>query len=254
MGNLLVKEHEVVVPGDKLADGLEFVPGIGTYRLGENIFSKRVGLIGVKGSVVKVVLLNGTYSPRRGDVVIGKVIEVGSSYWIVDIGEPFDVFLPLNAVARDYVDTAKTDITKILDINDYIIVEVFSVDRNKRIQGTMRGPGLYKIRGPGRLVKITSTKVPRLIGKKGSMIQMIKEFTNCRITVGQNGWVWVSGEPLDELIAIRAIMLVDKEAHTSGLTDRIRQMLEKATGKKIELKAEAEETNVEGDNNDSQEA
>ena len=50
-----------------------------------------------------------------------------------------------------------------------------------------------KFRG-GIIVDITPTKVPRLIGKKGSMINMIKDKTNCKIIVGQNGLVWVKGE------------------------------------------------------------
>ena len=62
------------------------------------------------------------------------------------------------------------------------------------------------------------------------MISMIKEYTNSRILVGQNGRVWVKAENVeDENLAIIAINKVSREAHTRGLTDRIKQMLEEHT-------------------------
>ena len=61
------------------------------------------------------------------------------------------------------------------------------------------------------------------------MVSMIKEATNCRIMVGQNGTVWVQGEPKNEIIAIEAIRKIEKLAHMSGLTDEIKKYLDKAT-------------------------
>jgi exosome complex component RRP4 len=92
---------------------------------------------------------------------------------------------------------------------------------------TIRESGLGKV-SQGHLVKINPTKVPRLIGHKGSMIYVIKRETGCNITVGQNGWVLVSSNrPEMESLAIRAIRIVEKEAHTTGLTDRIAEFLRK---------------------------
>ena len=67
------------------------------------------------------------------------------------------------------------------------------------------------------------------------MVSMINQATGCRITVGQNGLVWMQGEPKNELIALKALKKVEKESHLSGLTDRIKEFLEKETGKKIEM-------------------
>ena len=78
----------------------------------------------------------------------------------------------------------------------------------------------------GQIVKITPSKVPRLIGKGGSMINLIKKMTQTRIIVGQNGWVWVSGRKEElERVAIEAILKVDRESHTQGLTDRVKELL-----------------------------
>lgn len=70
------------------------------------------------------------------------------------------------------------------------------------------------------------TRVPRIIGKKGSMITMLKKETGAQILVGQNGRVWISGKSRDEeAIIAEAIRKIEAEAHTTGLTDRVREFL-----------------------------
>ncbi|HIH39109.1 TPA: RNA-binding protein, partial [Candidatus Woesearchaeota archaeon] len=53
-----------------------------------------------------------------------------------------------------------------------------------------------------------------------------------------NGWVWLNSEDAKmELIAIETIKKIEAEATQSGLTDRIKEFLEKKTGKKVEPSA-----------------
>ena len=63
------------------------------------------------------------------------------------------------------------------------------------------------------------------------MISMLKQETGCQITVGQNGVALVWGKsPDEESLAVEAIYMVEREAHTRGLTDRIREMIAKNKG------------------------
>ena len=79
----------------------------------------------------------------------------------------------------------------------------------------------------GDLVQISPSKVPRLIGKRGTMIQAIEMATNAAITIGQNGWVVVSCESPEGLLkAKKAIQMVDDKAHVANLTDQVKEMLE----------------------------
>lgn len=71
------------------------------------------------------------------------------------------------------------------------------------------------------------------------MVNAIKKETGCQITIGQNGMILINGKtPEDEQLAIMAIRKVEEEAHTSGLTDRVAEMLrkEKESGKHTEEK------------------
>jgi exosome complex component RRP4 len=91
----------------------------------------------------------------------------------------------------------------------------------------MKGPSLFKLKG-GRVIYVSPSKVPRIIGKQASMINMIKEKTGCKITVGQNGWVWIqSDDPKKEFVASKVIEYINENAHKNGLTDEVSSLLTK---------------------------
>jgi exosome complex component RRP4 len=58
------------------------------------------------------------------------------------------------------------------------------------------------------------------------MVGLIKEKTGCKISVGQNGLVWISGKPDMELLAQNTIKKIEAEAHIAGLTEAIGKFLD----------------------------
>jgi len=226
MRRVFVKPRELVVPGTLLAQG-PFKSGRGTFREGNRIYSTVIGLVEIRGDLIRVIPLEGPYIPEVGDNVLGKIVDVKFSSWTVDIGAPYQANLRVQDAVEERIDIAKTDLRKIYDIGDIIYAKVKAFNEINQIDLTTKGMPFKggPLRG-GQLVTITPSKVPRLIGKGGSMINMIKKLTGTRIIVGQNGWVWVSGRN-DELekLAIEAILKVDRESHTPGLTDRVKEYL-----------------------------
>jgi exosome complex component RRP4 len=58
------------------------------------------------------------------------------------------------------------------------------------------------------------------------MIQTIEQATQTRILIGQNGIVVVMGRNLDGIkLSTRAIKMVEEEAHTANLTQRVKALL-----------------------------
>jgi len=153
-------------------------------------------------------------------VVIGKIDDVRFSMWGVDINSPYSGILP----ASEVFGREKKELSRVFDIGDVLFLRIVDVDEVKKVKLGLKGRGMGKFKG-GVIVDIAPTKVPRLIGKKGSMINMIKDKTGCKIVVGQNGLVWVKGNEDMEQIVKNVIKLIEKEAHTSGLTDRIKNKL-----------------------------
>jgi len=217
------KEKDVVLPGDEIVDSMEYLPGRNCFREGSGIVSKRIGLVYFKNRVIEVVPLAGMYTPEPGDMVIGIVKEVQRNGWAIDINSPYEAFLPLSGV-REFIDPMKTDLSKIYGAGDVIYGKVTMVSPAKSIHVSMQDIKTRKF-SEGRIVKISPVKVPRLIGKQGSMINLIKDKTGCRISVGQNGVVWLQGE--NEILAVKAIKTIERKSHTDGLTDYIEKLLSK---------------------------
>src|SRR3989338_6179701 len=92
-GELLVKEKEIVVPGEELARGLGFLPSKGTYRNGESIRANRLGLVEIDGKVIKLVSLSGCYLPKAGDVIITQVFDITFSGWRLDTATAYPAML-----------------------------------------------------------------------------------------------------------------------------------------------------------------
>lgn len=235
MSEMKVENKQIVVPGEVLAEGLDFLPSYGTYREGDKILASRVGMVNVDGKVIKLITLTGTYSPKRNDMVIGRIVEILFSGWRVELNCPYQAILGLKDATSDFI-AKGADLRQYFDLGDYVVTSITNVTSQKLIDVSMKGPGLRKLRG-GRIIEVNPSKVPRIIGKAGSMISMIKNATGCRIIVGQNGLIWLSGEPNDEILAVETIKKIQSESHVSGLTDKIKQWLEEKTGKKLEEKA-----------------
>lgn len=244
---ILVKERDIVVPGDILATGMDFLPAGGSFRDKDNIVSGQLGMVQIDNRLIKVSPLSGRYFPKRGDTVIGKVIDITFGGWIVDIGCAKDAMLGLKDATSEFIERG-ADLTQYFNIGDVIVAKIVNVTRVKSADLTTKGLGLMRLTR-GRLIDIQSTKVPRVIGKQGSMVTMIKEMTDTRITVGQNGKVQIlSTDPEMELIAVEAIRFIEANAHKSGLTEVVKKLLEEKTkGKKTELKVEGKnaETGIE---------
>ena len=216
---IYVNEKDLVVPGELLAED-DYYPGRGTFEDDGKICSKLLGLVSLRNKKISVIPLKSKYLPKKGDVVIGKIDDVRFSMWGVDINSPYSGILP----ASEVFGREKKELSRVFDIGDVLFLRIVDVDEVKKVKLGLKGRGMGKFKG-GVIVDIAPTKVPRLIGKKGSMINMIKDKTGCKIVVGQNGLVWVKGNEDMEQIVKNIIKLIEKEAHTSGLTDRIKNKL-----------------------------
>jgi len=238
-GKLLVNDKDIVVPGEVLAEGMSFLPGNGTYRTKDKIIANRLGLLVIDGKVLKSLPLAGRYLPKKFDIVVGKVIDILMSGWRLEINSPYSAVLPLKDASFAYIPKG-ADLSKYFELDDYVVAKITNVTSQNLVDVTCKGPGLFKLRG-GRIIHANTHKVPRIIGKKGSMVSMIKQATGCKVIVGQNGTAWISGEPEMEVITVNAIKMIEEHSHISGLTDKVKAYLETATGKKIEFTAEAAE-------------
>ena len=219
-------KRKYVIPGDVVTTG-PFRPEQNVVLVGDKIISTTIGISEIYDDSVKVLSLTGKYIPKIDDLVIGKVISHTSLSWELDINSCYVGFLPAQDVfGRDFSAHAD-ELTSKLKSGDLVAARIANFDRTRDPLVTISDRDLGKI-DSGDLVKISPSKVPRLIGKKGSMIQMIEMSTDAAVTIGQNGWVVVSCESTEGLLkAKKAIEMVNDKAHVANLTDQVKEMLDK---------------------------
>ncbi len=233
-------DRKIVIPGESIISGEDYLPGEGTEKRDKDIVALRFGLAEEMNKLIKVIPLSGVYQPRRGNVIIGKVEMLTSSGWLLDIGGADNAFLSISEVPR-YVN--KNGLDEVMKIGDMAVVKIWNIN-GRGIDLSIKSRGLGKI-NEGIIFKINPNKVPRVIGKEGSMIKMIKDNTNCNITVGQNGYIWINGDKIDdELFAKKAVEFVAEKSFISGLTEETEKWFE-AQGVKVKKADIQEEVNRE---------
>ena len=217
------EKREIVIPSQVLGDVKKNRAGSGTFIKDGKIYAERLGILNRRTEYINVVPLKGRYDPIEGDFVIGVVEEALAAGWLVDINAPSPAFLHTNEVPWD-VEFGETE--KYLNHGDSIMAKVLQVDQEKKLQITLKDRNLYKIKG-GQIINVEPSKVPRIIGKKGSMISVLKKYTKCRIFVGQNGRIWVDGEEEGVKKVIDTIKMIENESLSFGLTNKIEELLKK---------------------------
>ncbi|KKM90421.1 hypothetical protein LCGC14_1238800 [marine sediment metagenome] len=228
--------RDLVVPGEVLTeDTKNFLPGRGTIlnRERNKIISLNIGLKQIRKNYINVIPLRGFYTPRPGDKIIALVVDKNPVKYKCDINaKDFGQLKPKNTIKRGRERSFRRTNgpqeslnTEKFDIGDILIVKILSADRLNKPELTTVGKYLGKKSG-GIVISIDPPKIPRVIGRNGSMIKMLKNLTRTNLFVTQNGRIWLKGEDLaHERLLIEAIYKIASEAHRVGLTDRIQEFL-----------------------------
>lgn len=212
--------RRLVLPGEEIP-GRGLKPGPGTYRIDGKVYASLLGLLSERPPFVQVVPLSGRYIPKAGDVVVGTVTDVQTTFWLLDIGAPR--WAPLHMTGTPWpVEIGETD--RFLAVGDSVVVQVENLEATGRIGVTMNGEGLGKLEG-GTIVRISPARIPRVVGRSGSMIQTITRQTGARVAIGQNGRIWVDGDPDAVRRVTEVLRMIEENGQRSGLTSRVESYL-----------------------------
>jgi len=213
--------RSLVLPGDILETKSK--PGWGIFRSEGIVHSSVLGYSSDRSGYVNVNPITGRYNPKVGDKIVAICVETGPSVWRMDIGSSFNSTLHHSESGWKvpFGDTAR-----FLSIGDAIWAEVFMVDAAGSHQISLKKDDCRKLYS-GTVVKLDPTNVPRVIGKQGSMITTIREKTQTRIQIGQNGYIWIDGKGEDIALAQKAVEMINRESTSKGLTKKIEKLLEK---------------------------
>ena len=191
----------ILYPGDKLShnillsDSKLFYQQDGDYRI------KYITLLRDN----KLTPLRGHYKPKVGDKIVGIIIDFKFPGYLVELNSPYIGFL--------------MDDNYNLNIGDIIVAEISQVDEVNNI--LLINPHL--LRGGG-IIDIPYVKIPRVIGREGSMLSLLKSKKD-KVFVGANGRIWVKGENILEIFDI--IEFIEKYSYKKNITDVVEKKMRK---------------------------
>jgi len=206
-----LSEKKIVVPGELITGERK---RLGSHVFVENgkVYSDSLGLVYTDKDVASVVPLHGKYIPRRSDLVIGVIVSETYSGYIVDINSIYRSYVSKEYI-RENLSRGAIISAKVRDVNEINEAELEDV----------------RVFYGGELLSTSPVKIPRIIGKNGSMLNELKSGTACSIVVGRNGWIWAKGGNVSLLV--EAIELIEREAHLSNLTNKVGEFLRKKVSK-----------------------
>lgn len=194
--------QRIVVPGEKIHDAAIRVDNTTSDKNGT--YSCILGMFDDEKK--SLIALEGLWQPKSGDSVIGVVEEDKANMYIINLNAPYKGLALTKFLETD------------LSVGDIVVASVKNLEKG----GTVMLLRPRVLRG-GKLMAVKPSRVPRIIGKANTMVKQISDGTGTSLIIGLNGVIWLNGGNID--LATAAILRIEEEAHTSGLTDRIKDML-----------------------------
>ncbi|NYZ77370.1 hypothetical protein H0O02_03580 [Candidatus Micrarchaeota archaeon] len=196
-------ERKIVVPGEKIAEGAVRVPG--AYSETGATYATLVGFL---DETNRYIPLESRYKPMPEDIVVGMITDARHAGYSVDLALPKEGFIPARTIR----------IT--LELGDFVVSRVRLIERSG-----MAELGEVRRLPKGKIIEFPSAKIPRLIGKQSSMLDILRNNSGGDIVVGNNGYVWMS-EKCNIPLLLKAIDMIRLKAHRPGLTEEITKFFE----------------------------
>ena len=221
----LESKKRYVLPGDFLTTAPLRLQG-NVVLEGKRVIATSIGLSDVSADSVRVIPLTGVYLPKIDDLVIGTIQYIFGNSWFADINSCYQgMLLGQDVFGRGSYPTT-SEMKERLDNGDIIYAKIANSDRQREPLISIADQSLGKI-DSGELVKISPTKIPRLIGKHGSMIQSIESSTNATITVGHNGFIILKCDDFAGLQkAIKSIKVIGMTHDDANLEEKVQNILD----------------------------
>jgi exosome complex component RRP4 len=196
-----------VIPGDTITSDSQFMPGHGTFKsstTSSKIIASVAGNLIVTNRLLSVSPSRARYTPEIGDLVVGRIIEVGQSRWKVDIAAPLWANLPLSSinlpggVLRRRTTADELQMREYFQEGDLLVAEVQSIGNTDGVAtlhtrslkyGKLRNGIFLSVNGTGSGGGIIRSRrqVFTLSGSvAGSMPSQVD------VILGVNGYIWIS--------------------------------------------------------------
>ncbi|KAE8306313.1 hypothetical protein BDV41DRAFT_570036 [Aspergillus transmontanensis] len=198
----------VVTPGEIVTDDPQWMRGHGTYinPLSTSIIATVAGTVQKTNKLLSVQPLRARYTPEIGDLVVGRIVEVQSRRWKVDVAAPLLAQLPLSAInlpggiLRRRTSADELQIRTFFSEGDLVVAEVQTVHSDGAASLHTRSLKYGKLRN-GVFLAVTGTG-GRAMGASGTGVVRSRRQVwtvntangggDVDVILGVNGYIWIS--------------------------------------------------------------
>lgn len=210
-------ELRLVTPGMVIGPSTGQRVGSGALAQNEEIIATRLGWVRELNNTVSVDPINSAYMPRSGDLVLATVAEVRNNMWFLNINGPFQGLLPMSLAPWKVV---FGEARQHMDVGDVAIARVQEVDECHNVVLTMKGVGLRKL-SEGAVVSLPVNHIERVKGANNQTLDRLRNVSDCRILVAENGKVWIDGDAAGTSWAREAITLASERGHMESFAEEL---------------------------------
>ncbi|KAI6248065.1 Exosome complex component rrp4 [Erysiphe necator] len=194
-------EPDLVTPGEKITDDPQWMRGHGTYVIpsSTHITATVAGTVQKTNKLISVRPLRARYTPEIGDLVVGRIVEVQSKKWRVDIAAPNLASLPLSAInlpggiQRKRTENDELQIRTFFSEGDLLIAEVQQLNQNGMASLHTRSLRYGKLRN-GLFMCVSGTGGGGVVRARRQVWQIDTANGGGKVQVilGVNGYIWIS--------------------------------------------------------------
>lgn len=179
-----------MTPGDVITTDTGFMRGHGTYMADDSLHASVAGVVERVNKLICVKPLKTRYIGEIGDVIVGRVIEVGQKRWKVDIHSKLDAILMLSSVnlpggeLRRRSEEDERLMRDYLAEGDLISAEVQAVFHDGVLSLHTRSLKYGKL-GQGILIEVS----PSLVRRRKTHFHNLP--CGASLILGNNGYIWI---------------------------------------------------------------
>ncbi|KAI4716222.1 hypothetical protein E4T48_07604 [Aureobasidium sp. EXF-10727] len=199
------RSKNIITPGEVITSDPQWMRGHGTYTndngdLAPIIRSTLAGTLQKTNKLLSVVPLRARYTPEIGDLVIGRIIEVQSRRWKVDVAGALTAALPLSSInlpggiLRKRTSVDELNIRTFFEEGELLVAEVQSLFQDGSASlhtrslkyGKLRNGYFMAVSGVGGGAGVVRAK------RQIFTLQTSSRGGEVDVILGVNGYIWIS--------------------------------------------------------------
>lgn len=221
------RARTIITPGELITSDPQWMRGHGTFSSADveypSIRSTLAGTLQKTNKLLSIIPLRARYTPEIGDLVIGRIVEVQSRRWKVDVAAPLLASLLLSSInlpggiLRKRTSVDELNIRTFFEEGELVVAEVQSLFQDGSPSLHTRSLKYGKLRN-GYFMAVSGT------GGGGGVVRAKRQIFTMQtagrggevdVVLGVNGYIWIAKHVEEKEKKDVSITRIEEQVSTS---------------------------------------